>query len=63
MTEAQRRGKELRDQISRGRQRLIELSKAETLTDESRAELDEIERTAPDLERQVRAAELAAESD
>lgn len=63
MTEAQKRLRELRDRQSRERQRMVELSRADELTDETRAELDRIEAGTPDLERQVRAAVLAVETE
>ena len=40
MTEAQKRLRELRDRQSRERQRMAELSREESLTDETRGELD-----------------------
>ena len=63
MTEAQKRLRELRDRQSRERQRMAELSRAESLTDETRAELDLIETGTPDLERQLRAATLGVEQE
>ena len=63
MTEAQKRLRELRDRQSRERQRMVELSRADELTDETRAELDRIEQGTPDLERQIRAANLAVEQE
>lgn len=42
---------------------MAELSKAESLDTETRAELDRIETGTPDLERQIRAARMAVESD
>ncbi len=63
MTEAQRRLRELRERQSKERQRMAELAQLDELTDETRAELDAIEKSTPDLERQIRAAmtALAAE--
>ena len=63
MTTAQKRLRELRDRQSRERQRMVELSREESLTDETRAELDRIESGTPDLERQLRAATLAVETE
>ncbi len=63
MTEAQKRLRELTDRQSKDRQRAIELSKAEELTEETRAELDAIETRAADTERQLRAARLAVDAD
>ena len=63
MTDAQRRLRELRDRQSRERGRMAELSQAENLTDETRGELDAIEKGTADLERQLRAAMIAAETE
>ena len=63
MTEAQKRLRELRERQSRERQRMAELSLAESLSDETRAELDRIESGTPDLERQVRAAVIAVDQE
>ena len=63
MTAAQRRLKELRDRQSKERQRMAELGMASELTAETRAELDAIEAGTPDLERQIRAATVAAEAE
>ena len=63
MTDAQKRLRALLDKQSRDRQRAIELSREESLTDETRAELDEIETRAADHERQIRAARLAVDSE
>ena len=63
MTPAQKRLRELRDRQSRERQRMAELSREESLTDETRAELDRIEGGTPDLERQLRAAATAVEAE
>ena len=59
MTESQRRLRELRERQSKDRQRMAELSREGGLTDETRGELDSIERATPDLERQIRAAMAA----
>ena len=63
MTDAQRRLRELRERQSRERQRMAELGMAEALDDETRAELDRIETGTPDLERQLRAAQVAVDAD
>ena len=63
MTPAQRKLKELRERQSRERQRMAELGLADSLTDETRAELDTIEAGTPDLERQIRAAQTAVEQE
>ena len=63
MTPAQKRLRDLRDRQSRDRQRMAELAVADELTDETRAELDQIEKATPDLERQIRAASVALETD
>ena len=61
MTPAQKKIRELRERQSRERQRMAELAVADSLTDETRAELDELETGTPDLERQLRAAQSAVE--
>ena len=63
MTAAQKRLRELRERQSKERQRMAELGMADSLTEETRAELDAIEKGTPDLERQIRAAEVAAEQE
>ena len=63
MTEAQKRLRELRERQSKERQTMAELSKVDTLTTEQRAELDTIEGSTPDLERQLRAAQRAADDE
>ncbi len=63
MTPSQKRLKELRDRQSRERQRMAELSRVETLTDEQREEFDKIETGTPDLERQLRAAQAAVDTE
>ena len=63
MTDAQRRLRELRERQSKERQRMAELSREESLTDETRAELDKIEQCTPDLERQIRAAQIAVDDE
>ena len=61
MTNLQKALKELRERQSRERQRMAELAVADQLTDETRAELDQLETGTPDLERQLRAAQSAVE--
>ena len=63
MTEAQKRLRELRDRQSRERGRMAELSMADSLDTETRAELDTIEKGTPDLERQLRAAAAAVDTE
>ena len=63
MTPAQKRLRELRERQSKERQRMAELATAESLTDETRAELDGIEKGTPDLERQIRAATVALDEE
>ena len=63
MTPAQKRLRELRERQSRERQRMAELGMADSLTDETRAELDRIEAGTSDLERQIRAATAAVEAE
>ena len=63
MTAEQKRLKELRERQSRERQRMSELSLVDQLTDETRAELDELEKGTADLERQLRAAMSAVEEE
>lgn len=63
MTEAQKRLRDLRERQSKERQRMAELGLAETLTDETRGELDRIEQGTPDLERQIRAAQVAVDTE
>ena len=58
-----KRLRELRERQSKERQRMAELGMADSLTEETRAELDAIEKGTPDLERQIRAAEVAAEQE
>ena len=61
MTPAQKTLRDLIDRQSRERGRMAELAAVETLTDETRSELDTIEKATPDLERQIRAARIAVE--
>ena len=63
MTDAQKRLRELRDRQSKERGRMAELSRVDSLSDEQRAELDGVETGTPDLERQIRAAMIAAETE
>ena len=63
MTNAQKRLRDLRDRQSRERGRMAELSLIDELGDEHRAELDTIEKGTPDLERQLRAATIALETE
>ena len=63
MTAAQKKHRELRERRSKERQRMAELAVAESLTDEQRAELDGIEAGTPDLERQIRAAQIAVDDE
>ena len=63
MTDAQKRLRELRERQSKERGRMAELSREQSLTDETRAELDQLESGVPDLERQLRAAQVAVEED
>ena len=63
MTAAQKRLRELREKQSKERGRMAELAVADTLTDETRAELDTLEKGTPDLERQLRAATVAVETE
>ena len=63
MTNAQRRIRELRDRQSRERQRMAELAQVDELTPELREELDTIEKSTPDIERQIRASSIALEEE
>ena len=63
MTAAQKKLRELRDRQSKERGRMAELAIVDELTDETRAELDTIERGIPDVERQLRAAQIAVEAE
>ena len=63
MTLAQTKLRQLRDRQSKERGRVAELAVADALTDETRAELDTIETGTPDLERQLRAATTAVETE
>lgn len=63
MTPAQTRLRELRARQSKERQRMVELSRADSLTDEQRSALDTIEAGTADLERQLRAAQVAVDAE
>ena len=63
MTPAQSKLKALRERQSRERGRMAELAIVDDLTDETRTELDTIEKGTADLERQIRAAVIAVETD
>ena len=63
MSPAQTKLRTLRDRQSTERGRMAELGMAESLTDETRAELDTIESGTPDLERQLRAAQVAVDEE
>ena len=63
MSDAQKRLRELRDRQSKERGRMAQLAIADDLTEETRAELDTIERGVPDLERQLRAAQISVEAE
>ncbi len=63
MTPAQKKLRELQERRSRERQRMAELGLADSLTDETRQELDTIEAGTPDLERQIRAAQVAVDGE
>ena len=56
MTPTQKKLRELRARQSTERGRMAELAIADELSDEMRSELDLIEKSTPDLERQIRAA-------
>ena len=63
MTSAQKRLRDLRERQSKERGRMAEISLADELGDEHRAELDTIEKGTGDLERQLRAAVIALEDE
>ena len=63
MTPAQTKLRQLRERQSKERGRMAELAIADELTDEMRSELDGIEGATPDLERQLRAAQIAADTE
>ena len=63
MTPVQTKLNELRARQSRERGRMAELAVVDTLSDELRAEFDNMEKGTPDLERQIRAATAAVEQE
>ena len=63
MTKAQKRLRELRERASKERGKMAELALVDELNDEQRAELDRIEAGTPDLERQLRAAQVAVDTE
>ena len=63
MTDAQKRLRELLARQSQERQRMAELAAVDELTDETRSELDNLEKATPDLERQLRAARLVVDAE
>ena len=63
MTPAQKRLRELRERQSKERGRMAELSLVDELNDEQRTDLDNLEKSTPDLERQLRAATVALEDE
>ena len=60
MSPTQKKLKELRERQSKERQRM---AVADSLTDETRSELDALETGTPDLERQLRAAQSAVDAE
>ena len=63
MTDAQKRLRELRERQSKERGRMAELALVDSLTTEQRSELDKIEEGTPDLERQIRASQVAVDDE
>ena len=63
MTANQKRLRELREKQSKDRQKMAELAQVDELSDEQRSELDGIEKSTPDLERQIRAGVVALEDE
>ena len=63
MTKAQKRLRELTEQRSKDRQRMAELGMLPELSDENREELDKIEKSTPDVERQIRAAQVGVDEE
>ena len=63
MTPAQSKMRQLRERQSKERGRMSELAIADDLTDETRSELDGIEAGTADLERQIRAAQIAVDAE
>ena len=65
MTDAQKKLRELREKQSKARQRMTEiglLADAD-MTDEFRSEFDGLEQSVPDLERKLRAAQVAVDTE
>ena len=63
MTDAQKRLRELLARQSQERGRMAELAAVDELTDETRSELDALEKGTPDLERQLRAVRVVVDAD
>ena len=63
MNKSQTQLRKLRDRQSRERGRMAELALLDSLDDETRAELDGIEKGTADLERQLRAAQVAVDEE
>ena len=63
MTIAQKRLRELTEMRSKSRQRMAELGLMPELSNEHREELDNIEKSTPDVERQIRAAQVAVDDE
>ena len=63
MTDAQKRLRDLRARQSTERGRMATLGMAAELTEEMRAEFDTLETGVPDLERQIRGATVAVETE
>ena len=63
MTQNQLRLRELRERQSKERGKMAELSLSPELSDEQRSQLDTIEQGTPDLERQLRASQVAVDAE
>ena len=63
MSPAQKKLRSLRDKQSRDRQKMAEFAVVDSLSEEQRSALDEIEKSTPDVERQLRAAQVAVEAE
>ena len=63
MSPSQQKLRSLRDRQSRERGKMAELGLADELSDETRAELDGIEAGTADLERQIRASQIAVDEE
>ena len=63
MTSAQTKLRALRDRQSKERGKMAEYGMADSLSDEQRSELDAIEAGTPDLERQLRGAQVAVDDE